>query len=192
MPLKRTSWTDLAQLQPGVNAIHTQAATNTSDRASAAEGTALTISGARPTSNNYRLNGISLNDNMNTAPAASWRVILASTRSAILRVDGNFSAEYGKSSGGIINAITKSGRNQFHGTAYEFLRNSYMDAKNFLMPLGKLPPFRRNQFGASAGAPIQKEKSRLADYEGLRQYWLPASLRMSDGGRTGWQSLLST
>src|SRR5258706_3248871 len=83
---------------------------------------------------------------------------------------GNFSAEYGKSSGGIINAITKSGTNQIHGTAYEFLRNSAMDAKNFFDAPGKIAPFRRNQFGASAGAPIQKDKMFVfADYEGLRQ-----------------------
>src|SRR5260370_19140393 len=88
---------------------------------------------------------------------------------------GNFSAEYGKSSGGIINAITKSGTNQIHGTAYEFLRNSAMDAKNFFDATGKIAPFRRNQFGASAGAPIQKDKMFVfADYEGRRQN-LPTS-----------------
>ena len=82
---------------------------------------------------------------------------------------GNFSAEYGKSSGGVINAITKSGTNQLHGTAYEFLRNSAMDAKNFFDPHdGETSPFRRNQFGGSAGAPIQHDKMFVSgDYEGL-------------------------
>jgi len=172
MPLNGRSWTDLAQLQPGVNAIHTQAATNTSDRASRGWGTALTISGARPTSNNYRLNGISLNDNMNTAPGSFLAGNLGVDSIGEFSVlTGNFSAEYGKSSGGVINAITKSGTNQFHGTAYEFLRNSAMDAKNFFDAPGKIAPFRRNQFGASAGGPIQKDKMFLfGDYEGLRQY----------------------
>jgi hypothetical protein len=172
MPLNGRSWTDLAQLQPGVNAIHTQAATNTSDRASRGWGTALTISGARPTSNNYRLNGISLNDNMNTAPGSFLAGNLGVDSIGEFSVlTGNFSAEYGKSSGGIINAITKSGTNQLHGTAYEFLRNSAMDAKNYFDAPGKIAPFRRNQFGASAGAPIQKDKMFIfADYEGLRQY----------------------
>jgi len=171
MPLNGRSWTDLAQLQPGVNAVHTQAATNTSDRASRGWGTALTISGARPTSNNYRLNGISLNDNMNTAPGSFLAGNLGVDSIGEFSVlTGNFSAEYGKSSGGIINAITKSGTNQLHGTAYEFLRNSAMDAKNFFDAPGKIAPFRRNQFGASAGGPIQKDKMFIfGDYEGLRQ-----------------------
>ena len=171
MPLNGRSWTDLAQLQPGVNAIHTQAATNTSDRASRGWGTAITISGGRPTSNNYRLNGVSLNDNMNTAPGSFLAGNLGVDSIGEFSVlTGNFSAEYGKSSGGVINAITKSGTNQFHGTAYEFLRNSAMDAKNFFDPAGKIAPFRRNQFGASAGGRIQKDKMFVfGDYEGLRQ-----------------------
>jgi hypothetical protein len=94
MPLNGRSWTDLAQLQPGVNAIHTQAATNTSDRASRGWGTALTISGARPTSNNYRLNGISLNDNMNTAPGSFLAGNLGVDSIGEFSVlTGNFSAE---------------------------------------------------------------------------------------------------
>src|SRR6266853_484221 len=132
LPLNGRSWTDLAQLQPGVNAVHTQPAANTSDRASRGWGTALTISGARPTSNNYRLNGVSLNDNMNTAPGSFLAGNLGVDSIGEFSVlTGNFSAEYGKSAGGVINAITKSGTNQLHGTAYEFLRNSAMDAKNF-------------------------------------------------------------
>src|SRR5260370_9377503 len=70
MPLNGRSSTDLAQLQPPATAIHTPSATTTSDRASRGWGTALTISGARPTSNNYRLNCITLNDNINTAPGS--------------------------------------------------------------------------------------------------------------------------
>jgi len=172
LPLNGRSWTDLAQLQPGVNAVHTQPAANTSDRASRGWGTALTISGARPTSNNYRLNGVSLNDNMNTAPGSFLAGNLGVDSIGEFSVlTGNFSAEYGKSAGGVINAITKSGTNAFHGTAYEFLRNSAMDAKNFFDDHdAKIPPFRRNQFGASAGAPIQKDKMFVfGDYEGLRQ-----------------------
>jgi outer membrane receptor protein involved in Fe transport len=171
MPLNGRSWTDLAQLQPGVNAVHTQAAASTSDRASRGWGTALSVSGARPTSNNYTLNGISLNDNMNTAPGSFLAGNLGVDSIGEFSVlTGNFSAQYGKSAGGMINAITKSGTNEFHGSAYEFLRNSAMDAKNFFDPAGPISPFRRNQFGASAGGPIQKDKTFVfGDYEGLRQ-----------------------
>ncbi len=83
---------------------------------------------------------------------------------------GNFPAEYGKSSGGVINAITKSGTNAIHGSAYEFIRNSAVDAKNYFDPPGPIAPFRRNQFGGSVGLPIKKDKLFFfADYEGLRQ-----------------------
>jgi hypothetical protein len=171
MPLNGRSWTDLAQLQPGVNAVHTQPAASTSDRASRGWGQALTVSGQRPTSNNYTLNGVSLNDNMNTAPGSFLAGNLGVDSVGEFSVlTGNFSAQYGKSAGGIINAITKSGTNQFHGDAYEFLRNSAMDAKNFFDPPGKIAPFKQNQFGASAGLPIQKDKTFVfGDFEGLRR-----------------------
>ncbi len=169
LPLNGRSWTDLAQLQPGVNAVHTQAAANTSDRASRGWGAVLTISGARPTQNNYRLNGISLNDSFNAAPGSFLAGNLGVDAIGEFSVlTGNFPAEYGKSSGGIINAITKSGTNQIHGSGYEFIRNSAADAKNFFDPAGPIAPFRRNQFGASVGLPIQKDKMFFfADYEGL-------------------------
>jgi outer membrane receptor protein involved in Fe transport len=171
LPLNGRSWTDLAQLQPGVNAIHTQPASNTSDRASRGWGQVLTVSGARGTSNNYNLNGISLNDSFNAAPGTFLAGNLGVDAIGEFSVlTGNFPAQYGKSAGGIINAITKSGTNQLHGTVYEFLRNSAMDAKNFFDAPGKIAPFRRNQFGASAGGPIQKDKMFVfGDYEGLRQ-----------------------
>jgi hypothetical protein len=59
----------------------------------------------------------------------------------------NYSAEYGKTSGGVVNALTRSGTNNFHGAVYEFLRNSVLDARSFF-DKEKIPPFRRNQFGA--------------------------------------------
>jgi hypothetical protein len=81
----------------------------------------------------------------------------------------NYSAEYGKSSGGVVNAITRSGTNDFHGSAYEFLRNSALDARNYFDP-SAIPPFKRNQFGASAGGPLNKNRSFIfGAYEGIRQ-----------------------
>ncbi|MGH9681772.1 MAG: TonB-dependent receptor domain-containing protein, partial [Candidatus Acidiferrales bacterium] len=81
----------------------------------------------------------------------------------------NYPAEYGRTSGGVINAITRSGTNAVHGTLYEFLRNSALDARNFFDgPV--IPSFRRNQFGGSGGVPIIKDRTFLfGDYEGLRQ-----------------------
>jgi hypothetical protein len=79
-----------------------------------------------------------------------------------------YSAEYGVGGGAIVNAITKSGGNQFHGTAFEFLRNSALDARNFFN--AQKLPFKRNQFGGSLGGPIIKDKSFFFfNYEGLRR-----------------------
>src|SRR5207249_8954694 len=78
----------------------------------------------------------------------------------------NYTAEYGRTSGGVINAITRSGSNSFHGSAYEFFRNDALDARNFFDKAK--PPLRRNQFGASAGGPIIKNKTFFFDdYEGI-------------------------
>src|SRR5262249_42479189 len=71
---------------------------------------------------------------------------------------GIFPAEYGRASGGQVNVITKAGGNQFHGSAYEFLRNDRLDARPFNLPTPTLPEFHRNQFGATAGGPIKRNK----------------------------------
>src|SRR5262249_15004341 len=79
-----------------------------------------------------------------------------------------YSAEYGKVSGGVINAVTKSGSNEFHGTVFEFLRNDALDARNFFDVISK-PAFKRNQFGFTAGGPVVKDRTFFfGSYEGLR------------------------
>ena len=80
----------------------------------------------------------------------------------------NYSSEFGGSSGGLVNMVTKSGTNQFHGTAYEYLRNSDLDGRNFFDTVK--PAFKRNQFGASIGGPIKKDDTFFfLNYEGLIQ-----------------------
>ncbi|HLJ23512.1 MAG TPA: TonB-dependent receptor [Candidatus Acidoferrales bacterium] len=170
LPVNGRSWTDLAVLQPGITSIHALPDVSTPDRIGRGLGNQLTISGARPQQNNYVINGISMNDYTNGAPG--------SLQGGNLGVDAiqeftvltaNYSAEYGRTSGGVISAITRSGSNALHGSAYEFIRNSALDARNFFDG-PTIPPFRRNQFGASEGAPIQKDKTFIfGDYEGLRQ-----------------------
>jgi hypothetical protein len=82
---------------------------------------------------------------------------------------GAYSAQYGGNAAGM-NAVTRSGMNDFHGSAYEFIRNSAVDARNYYDPLTGPPPFKRNQFGATLGGPIKKDKAFFFfNYEGLRQ-----------------------
>jgi len=171
LPLNGRSWTDLATLQLGVSAVQIQPAiTNGLDRGTRGFGDQLSISGARPGQNNYRLDGASINDYTNGAPGSVLGGNLGVDAIQEFSVlTSNYSAEYGKTSGGVINAITRSGTNSFHGTAYEYLRNSVLDARNFF-DRGSIPPFKRNQFGASAGGPIRKDRTFLfGDYEGIRQ-----------------------
>src|SRR5487761_846188 len=174
LPLNGRSWTDLAKLQPGVDAIQTQPSFATgADRGNRGFGAQLTVSGQRPVQNNYRLDGVSLNDYSNGGPGSVLGGNLGvDAIQEFSVITTNYSAEYGKTSGGVVNAITKSGTNQFHGSAYEFVRNDAFDAANFFDNFTNTakPPFRRNQFGASAGGPIQKNKTFIfGDYEGVRQ-----------------------
>jgi hypothetical protein len=170
LPLNGRSWTDLAALSPGVDTIHTQTDFSAgSDRGNRGFGQQLTISGARPQQNNYRLDGASLNDYANGAPGSVLGGNLGVDAIQEFSVlTSNYSAEYGKTSGGIVNAITRSGTNAFHGSAYEFLRNSKLDAANFF-ERGQRTPFKRNQFGGAIGGPIIRDRTFFfADYEGIR------------------------
>src|SRR6266478_5690072 len=172
LPLNGRSWTDLAQLQPGVSAIHTQPDFSAgTDRGNRGFGQQLTISGARPQQNNYRLDGVSLNDYANGAPGSVLGGSLGVDAIQEFSVlTSNYSAEYGKTSGGVVNAITRSGTNQIHGSAYEFVRNSALDARNFFDdPTQPIPPYKRNQFGGAVGGPILKNRTFFfADYEANR------------------------
>ncbi|HVB99710.1 MAG TPA: carboxypeptidase regulatory-like domain-containing protein, partial [Candidatus Dormibacteraeota bacterium] len=171
LPLNGRSWTDLATLQPGVNQVRQMAAVGSPDRVGRGLGQELTVGGQRPQGNNYLLDGISINDYSGQAPGSLLGGNLGVDAIAQFRVlTTDYSSQYGRSTGGVITAITRSGTNQFHGSAYEFLRNSALDAQPYFN-VGRNPPFRRNQFGASAGGPIKKGKAFIfGDYEGLRQF----------------------
>jgi hypothetical protein len=171
LPLNGRDWTSLAVLQPGVIGIRTQiGTTGTVNRGNRGFGNQLSVSGHRPTENNYRVNGITVNDYTNGSPG--------SVQGAQLGVDAiqefsvltaNYTAEYGRTSGGVINAVMKPGTNSFHGDVYWFLRDEGLDARNFFDG-PKIAPFHRNQFGGSAGGPIRKGKTFVfGDYEAIRQ-----------------------
>jgi Carboxypeptidase regulatory-like domain/TonB-dependent Receptor Plug Domain len=188
LPLNGRSWVDLGALQPGVNQPNTQKPLTVAGRGQRGFGTQVSISGNRPDQNAYRLDGINVNDYANSAPSNVLGGALGVDAIQEFSVlTGNYPAEYGRASGGIFNAITRSGTNQIHGSAYEFLRNSSLDARNFFDG-SKIPPFRRNQFGASLGGPIRKDRTFLfGDYEGLRQDLgvTQVGVTLSDDARNG-------
>ena len=169
LPLNGRDWTQLATLEPGVATIRTQPSVGAADRGQRGFGTQMTINGGRPAQNNYRLDGVSINDYSNSGPGSVLGADLGSDAVSEFSVlSSNYSAEYGRTSGGVINAITRSGTNDFHGSVYEFLRNSALDASNFFDTAK--PAFKRNQFGATAGGPIWKDHTFIfGNYEGLRQ-----------------------
>ena len=181
LPLNGRDWTQLATLEPGVNTIRNQYMVGSDGSTSASKatrgfGTQLSVGGARPSQNNFRLDGISFNDYTNDGPGGGLGPqsgVDAIREFSVLT--NNYSAEYGKTSGGVVNAVTRSGENQFHGDAYEFLRNSALDARNFFDKTP--PPFRRNQFGIAAGG-TRYSGSRITRDCG-RRFGLPRCRRYS-------------
>jgi hypothetical protein len=173
LPLNGRDWTQLATLSPGVVSLEaiqpSTGASSSGGRGNRGFGTELTISGSRPQQSSYRVDGINVNDWLNGGPGS----VLGATAGVdsveeFSVLTSNYSAEYGRTSGGVINAITHSGTNRWHGTGYDFLRNSSLDAANFF-DVSK-PPFRRNQFGGSLGGPIRKDRTFFfTNYEGIRQ-----------------------
>lgn len=168
-PLNGRDWAQLATLQAGVTGVQTGNVTGGGGNTDRGFGAPVSISGARPDQNSYRLDGISINDYSNGAPGSVLGDNLGVDAVEQVSVLGsNYPAEYGRTSGGVINAVTRAGTKAFHGDVYEFFRNSALDARNFFD--GKIPPFKRNQFGGSAGGAIQKDRTFIfGDYEGLRQ-----------------------
>jgi hypothetical protein len=170
LPLNGRDWTQLAMLQPGVSLIRTQPDANgLNNRGNRGFGSQLTIAGGRPQQNNYRLDGVSVNDYANSSPGATDGLTLGAEAIAEFSViSSNYSSSYGFASGGVISAMTRAGANELRGSAYEFLRDDAFDARGFFDD-AKLP-FRRNQFGFAVGGPIVRSRTFFfANYERLRQ-----------------------
>jgi hypothetical protein len=156
LPLNGRNYTDLALLQPGVTAFPLR------DGGSVvAHGLGMTINGQDIRSNVYLLDGTLLNDFTNGPAGSAASTALGAEMIREFRVEANsYSAEFGRNSGGQINAVSKSGANRFNGSLYHFLRNDNLDARNFFdrEPVGK-PEFKRNQFGGTGGGPIKEDKT---------------------------------
>ncbi|MBI4447309.1 MAG: TonB-dependent receptor [Acidobacteria bacterium] len=140
-------------------------------------GTKITIAGTRYIGNAFLLDGTDIGDVANSAGSAAGILMGVETIREFNVITNAFTAEYGKHSGGVFNAITKSGTNSFHGSIFEFHRNDNLDARNFFdrdpanpTQRSDPPEFKRNQFGATAGGPIIKDRTFFfGSYEGLRE-----------------------
>jgi len=124
----------------------------------------INASGTREDSSNYVLDGINLSDMVQNQITLQPNIDMVEE----FKVQQNsFSAEYGRNAGIIVNAVTKAGTNEIHGSVYEFLRNQRFDAKNFFDPPGPIIPFNRDIFGYSAGAPVIRNRTFFfTSYEG--------------------------
>jgi hypothetical protein len=132
LPLNGRDWASLADLQPGVVPVRSQSPLSISNqRANRGVGNQLSVDGARPQMNNYRVDGISINDYSNGGPGGVVGTSLGvDAIQEFSVITGNATADYGKMAGGIVNAVTRTGGNQIHGDVYEFFRNSALDARN--------------------------------------------------------------
>jgi carboxypeptidase family protein len=167
LPLNGRSFDQLITLNAGtVN----YTALRVNGGAGTPQGNRFTVAGRRPSENFFLLNGVELPGPDLDQPIP-WGVSgqllgVDAIREFNVETDA-YGAEYGKRAGAQVSVVTQSGTNQLHGNVFEFLRNSVLDARNFFDR--GIPPFKRNQFGASAGGPIRRDKTFLfGNYEGLR------------------------
>jgi len=171
IPLNARSFLELIPLQTG--AVFQEAGTADGRLVTKGFAKKLSVVGTRAASNSFLLDGADVNDASNTGGSSAGGSMAGVEAVAEFRVVTNaYDAEYGKHTGAVVSAVTKSGTNEFHGSAFEFLRNDNMDARNFfdrVEAAGK-PEFRRNQFGGSIGGPIVMNKTFFfGNYEGMRE-----------------------
>ncbi len=165
LPLNGRSYVDLLGLQAGVAPGTAQTIQQDRPVSGILNSGNVSVNGQRETANAFLVNGgdVSEGRNLGTGLVPNLDSI-----EEFRLITNSFDAEYGKFSGAVVNAITKSGTNGFHGDAFEFLRNDKLDAKNYFAP--SKSELRRNQFGYAAGGPIWKNKVFwFSDYQGTRQ-----------------------
>lgn len=171
LPLNGRSYDQLLTLNPGTINYTSQRAGGTGTSNSVL-GNMFAVSGRRPQENLFLLNGVEYtgaSEINNTPGGVSGQLIGVDAVREFAVVKDTYGAQYGKRPGAQVSIVTANGTNQLHGSAYEFLRNSALDARNFF-DRSAIPHFERNVFGGSLGGPIRKEKTFLfGNYEGYRQ-----------------------
>ncbi|MBV9770444.1 MAG: carboxypeptidase regulatory-like domain-containing protein, partial [Bryobacterales bacterium] len=172
LPLNGRSFDELLTLNPGV-VNFTFEKTGGIGVSNSTNGNNFAVSGNRPQQNLFLLNGIEFTG------AAENNMQPGGTSQQLLGVDAvrefnvlrdSYGAEYGKRPGAQVLIVTQSGSNDFHGSVYEFIRNSALDARNFFDP-ASVPGFQRNQYGVALGGPVQKDKTFIfSNFEGFQQH----------------------
>ena len=172
LPLNGRSYDLLLPLNPGIVNFTSQKTGGTGISNSTTANN-FAVSGNRPQQNLFLLNGVEFTgaaeNNMQPGGTSGMLLGVDAVREFNVERD-SYGAEFGKRPGAQVIVVTQSGSNQLHGAVFEFLRNNALDAPNFF-DQGSAPPFQRNQFGASLGGPLRKDKTFLfGNYEGFRQH----------------------
>ena len=170
LPSNGRNFTDLLTLAPGVATVLPTVGGGGQSVTVYGEETNYSVSGSRPVGLAYMLDNTDIRDALDHGAGVS--VMGTSLGMEAIQefniLTNTYSAEFG-GTGAAVNAVTKSGTNALHGSAYEYLRNSVLDARNYFDVPGEKPTFKRNQFGGSLGGPIKKDKAFFfVNYEGLR------------------------
>src|SRR5262249_13030125 len=162
MPLNGRSYTQLVTLDAGVSDPSSASASRGVTSAN------LTFSGSRSSSNSYLLDGTNIMDAQNRVPLSAAGVQLGSDSVFEVQVfSANYGPEYGRGNGGVLNSISRSGSNEFHGTFFEYLRNNKLEHRNFFGP--DPPAFKSNQIGFTRSGPVQEGKAYfMGSYEAMR------------------------
>ena len=173
LPLNGRSYDQLLTLNPAtVN--YTGQRSGGIGTSNSSVGNMFSVSGRRPQDNLFLLNGIEYTGAslINVTPGGTSGELLGVDAVREFNVETDtYGASYGKRDGAQVSIVTSSGTNKLHGSAFEFLRNSVLDARNYF-DAGSIPEFQRNQFGGSVGGPIRSDKLFLfGSYEGFRQNW---------------------
>ena len=163
LPISGRLFTDFALLTPGVATGRTSLQSTITEF----EVTRISFGGMRDLSNAVTVDGA---DTINTATGSQRSTPSQEAVSEFRVVNNGFGAEYGRALGGIVNIVTKSGTNDLHGSAYDYLQNNATDARSLLQPAPQGDTLRQNQFGATLGGPIKKDQTFFfANYEGQRR-----------------------
>jgi hypothetical protein len=167
LPLNGRSFDTLLALNPGALSYGLK-----SPQTSTSNGNTFSVAGRRTSENLFLMNGIEYTGTSQlavTPGGVSGELLGVDAVREFNALTDTYGAQYGKRAGAQVNVVTQSGTNALHGTLFEFLRNSALDARNFF-DQGSVPPFRRNQFGGALGGPIKKNVLFLfGNYEGFRQ-----------------------